>query len=120
MINGYGKLILNVVYSSIINELTDFYKLYSDVDDGSIINIPIINIPLFIGKCEISSTGEFKICIGIMRNKITFENEEITYNSFEYKLLSPYEIDESTIENWGVFFNRLVSKTFTIDNETTA
>ena len=95
--------------------MTDFYKLYSDVDDGS-----IINIPLFIGKCEISTTGEFKICIGIIRNRITFENEEITYNSLEYKLVSPYKIDETKIENWGVFFNRLVSKTFTIDNETTA
>ena len=54
-----------------------------------------------------------------MRNQITFENEEITYNSFEYKLVSPYKIDETKIENWGVFFNRLVSKTFTIDNEAT-
>ena len=45
-------------------------------------------------KCKISSTGEYKICLGLFSNQMTFENEEITYNSFEYKLLSPYEIDE--------------------------
>ena len=114
LINGYGRLILNVVYSSIINELTDFYKLYSDVDDGS-----IINIPLYIMKCKISSTGEYKICLGLFSNQMTFENEEITYNSFEYKLLSPYKIDETTILNRGYTFERIITKTFTIDNETT-
>ena len=115
LINGYGRLILNVVYSSVVQECSRCYKLFSQIEYGNKLNMPIA-----IEKFIYNSTGESIIRLRTHPREMVFENEAITLNSFEYKLVSPYKIDETTeFPIYGFETETITKQTITVDNEAT-
>ena len=73
-----------------------------------------------IEKFIYNSTGESIIRLRTHPREMVFENEAITLNSFEYKLVSPYKIDETTeFPIYGFETETITRQTITVDNEAT-